>query len=166
DSLGAFVLLKPKKSKLQIKLLEHEFEAAIARASHPWAVLPGLIGLQVPRGNRWDTCRIPDIVVLPQDQWRTLKGKEAVITLEQTPPILVVEVVSESTKTTDYRYKQVEYSILGIPEYWIVDPLTDKVSILELIEGMYELETFQGNEQIQSNTFPNFHITPAQLLDP
>ncbi len=147
-----------------IKFLEHEFEAAIDLAKLPWAVLPGLVGLQSPRGNRWDTCRIPDVVVLPQEQWNTLKRKEAVITLEQEPPLLVVEVVSESTKTTDYRYKQVEYSYLGVSEYWIVDPLEERVSVLELVEGLYELEGFQGEEVIRSRNFPALQLTPAQIF--
>lgn len=147
-----------------IKFLEHEFEAAIDLAKLPWAVLPGLVGLQSPRGNRWDTCRIPDVVVLPQEQWNTLKRKEAVITLEQEPPLLVVEVVSESTKTTDYRYKQVEYSYLGISEYWIVDPLEERVSVLEWVEGLYEIEVFRGEEVLRSLNFPALQLTPAQIF--
>lgn len=147
-----------------IKCLEHEFEAAIDLAKLPWAVLPGLVGLQSPRGNRWDTCRIPDVVVLPQEQWTTLKRQEAVITLEQEPPLLVVEVVSESTKTADYRYKQVEYSYLGVSEYWIVDPLEERVSVLELVEGLYELEVFRGEEVLRSLNFPALQLTPAQIF--
>ncbi|MEH2075471.1 MAG: Uma2 family endonuclease [Nostoc sp.] len=41
----------------------------------------------------------------------------------------MLEVVSESTKTVDYRAKRVEYNVLNIPEYWIVDLLTNKGSI-------------------------------------
>ncbi|MEH2409281.1 hypothetical protein [Nostoc sp.] len=43
--------------------------------------------------------RIPDVVVLPTQQWEALSNPEAVIELNETPPILVVEVVSESTQT-------------------------------------------------------------------
>ena len=145
--------------------LNTEFRREIERLSLPWVSRQMAIGLQSPRGSRWDTCRIPDLVVLPQAQWQTLKGKEAVITLDQDPPLLVVEVVSESTKITDYRHKQVEYSYLSIPEYWIVDPLTEKVSILVLVEGMYDVEGFQGDQPLRSATFPHLHLSPAQILD-
>ena len=42
---------------------------------------------------------------------------------EPPPLLLVVKVVSEFTKSTDYWAKRAEYSVLEIPEYGIVDPL-------------------------------------------
>ncbi|MEH2280033.1 MAG: Uma2 family endonuclease [Nostoc sp.] len=46
-----------------------------------------------------------------------MRNREAVIELNEPPPLLVVEVVSESTKILDYRAKRVEYNVLNIPEY-------------------------------------------------
>jgi Uma2 family endonuclease len=68
-----------------------------------------LIGVQSPRGHRWETSRIPDVVVIPLEQWRplrylrssTLQTRESVILLNEPAPLLVVEVVSESTKAVD-----------------------------------------------------------------
>ncbi|MCC5647048.1 Uma2 family endonuclease [Nostoc sp. CHAB 5824] len=34
----------------------------------------------------------------------------------------------------DYRAKQVEYNVLNIPEYWIVDLLINKVTVFRLIK--------------------------------
>jgi Uma2 family endonuclease len=48
-----------------------------------------------------------------------MADREAVINLHEPPPLLVVEVVSPSTKTDDYRSKRSEYGLLGIPNYWI-----------------------------------------------
>jgi len=76
----------------------------------------------------------------------------------------VVEVVSESTKTVDYRAKRVEYNVLNIPEYWIVDPLTDKVTVFTLIEELYEPVEFVGSQCIQSQTFPELELTVEQML--
>lgn len=56
------------------------------------------------------------------------------IELNESPPILVVEVVSESTRTTDYRSKGSEYAVLEISEYWIVDPLEAIVTVCMLVE--------------------------------
>jgi Uma2 family endonuclease len=147
-----------------IKFLEHQFEAEIGRTQESWAVLPGLVGIQSPRGDRWDTCRIPDLVVLPKEQWQTLKTQEAVITLDLTPPLLVVEVVSASTKTADYQAKQSEYEALKIPEYWIVDPLEGKVTVL--VEGIYNGSEFRGLERVRSPTFSHLNLTPTQILNP
>nr|WP_256995777.1 Uma2 family endonuclease [Halomicronema hongdechloris] len=55
--------------------------------------------------------------------WEALQERKAVIRLNEPPPLLMIEVVSESTKSTDYRAKRAEYSVLDIPEYWICDPL-------------------------------------------
>lgn len=147
-----------------IKLLEGIFEAEIARLALLWVVLPGLVGVRSPRSGRWDTSRIPDIVVIPLEQWRNLQTREAVIELDEPPPLLVVEVLSESTKTADYRAKRAEYNVLGIPEYWIVDPLEAKLSVLTLIEGWYEVAEFHGGDRIQSSTFPELTLTTEQVL--
>jgi Uma2 family endonuclease len=147
-----------------IKFIERVLETEIATINSDWIVLPGLIGVPSPRGGRWDTCRIPDIVVIPNEQWRTLQTREAVIEFNETPPLLVVEVVSESTKTVDYRAKRGEYGVLDIPEYWIVDPLLSKVTIFTLTEGWYEPVEFEGLEMIQSPTFPNLHPSVEQIL--
>jgi Uma2 family endonuclease len=147
-----------------IKFIERVLETEIATIDSDWIVLPGLIGVRSPRGGRWDTCRIPDIVVIPNRQWHTLQTREAVIEFNETPPLLVVEVVSESTKTVDYRAKRGEYGVLDIPEYWIVDPLLAKVTIFTLNEGWYEPVEFEGLEMIQSPTFPNLHPSVEQIL--
>jgi Uma2 family endonuclease len=94
-----------------------------------------------------------------------MDNREAVIDLNEPPPLLVVEVVSESTKSADYRAKYSEYSVLGIPEYWIVDPLEAKVTICQLNEGRYDEAIFLGEANIQSPTFPNLALTVAQILE-
>ncbi|WP_199326188.1 Uma2 family endonuclease [Nostoc parmelioides] len=123
-----------------------------------------VIGVRSPRAGKWDTSRVPDIVVIPLAQWRDLRNREAVIELNELPPLLVVEVVNESTKTVDYRAKRVEYNVLNIPEYWIVDPLTNKVTVFGLIEELYEPVEFVGTESIQSQIFPELRLTVEQVL--
>lgn len=147
-----------------IKFLERTFDAEIERLGLNWTAIQSVLGIQSPRGGRWDTVRIPDVVILPLEQWRELQNKEAVITLNQPVPLLIVEVVSESTKRTDYRAKKAEYSVLEISEYWIVDPLENKVTILTLVDEWYDSLEFTGGAQIQSKTFPNLELTAEQIL--
>jgi Uncharacterized protein conserved in cyanobacteria len=147
-----------------IKFLERTFDAEIERMGLSWTAIQSVLGIQSPRGGRWDTVRIPDVVILPLEQWRELQNKEAVITLNQPVPLLIVEVVSESTKRTDYRAKKAEYSVLEISEYWIVDPLENKVTILTLVDEWYDSLEFTGGAQIQSKTFPNLELTAEQIL--
>jgi len=144
--------------------LNSEFRAEIKRLKLDWVSKQMIVGVRSPRGGRWDTVRIPDVVVMAAEQWRGLQHREAVIDLHEPPPWLVVEVVSESTKSTDYRAKQAEYNVLGIPEYWIVDPLDTKVTVLTLVEDWYEPAGFGGSDRIQSPTFPQWEGTVEQVM--
>ena len=146
--------------------LKSEFQTEIKRLNLPWVSKQMAIGIRIPRGNRWDTSRIPDLAIITREQWRTLQTREAVIELNEPAPLLVVEVVSESTKNTDYKAKRSEYSILDIPEYWVIDPLVNKVTIFILDEGWYEPTECQGDEIIQSPIFPELRLAANQILDP
>ena len=57
---------------------------------------------------------------------------------------LVVEGVSPKQEKRDYRYKRSEYAARGIAEYWIVDPIQQRVTVLEWVEGLYEERVFEG----------------------
>lgn len=147
-----------------IKRLEKLFDGQIELAQQPWIALATAVGLQSPRIDRWDTVRIPDLSVLTLDQWDSLQSREAVIRLNEPPPLLVVEVVSESTKSTDYRAKRAEYSVLDIPEYWIVDPLLNQVTICTLLEGWYEATVYKGQDVITSPVFSAIALTAENIL--
>ncbi|HBL11488.1 MAG TPA: Uma2 family endonuclease [Cyanobacteria bacterium UBA11162] len=146
------------------EFLNDSFKDEIRQQGSPWTSKDTKIGVRSPRGGRWDTSRIPDITVLPIEQWEALANREAIIDLNDPPPILVVEVVSESTKATDYRSKRSEYAVLNIKEYWIVDPLEELVTVCTLTEGFYDAVEFRGNERIVSNIFPELELTATQVL--
>jgi Uma2 family endonuclease len=124
-----------------------------------------MIGVRSPRGRRWDTSRIPDVTVLPVAQWESMADREAVINLTEPPPLLVVEVVSVSTKADDYRSKRSEYGLLEIPEYWVVDPLENKLTLCVLDHQFYDSEEFQNDDEIQSPTFPELRLTATQIFN-
>ncbi|HBL11809.1 MAG TPA: Uma2 family endonuclease [Cyanobacteria bacterium UBA11162] len=147
-----------------IDCLYRQIDAEIGCSGRDWIVRPVAIGVRSPRAGKWDTSRIPDLTVIPTQQWRELRTREAVIELNEPPPILVIEVVSESTKTVDYRAKRVEYNVLNIPEYWVVDPLISKVTIFTLVEELYEGREFVGSKQIVSNIFPQLVLSVEQII--
>jgi len=63
-----------------------------------------------------------------------------------------MEVVSPGKKNIncDYRYKRSQYQARETAEYWIVDPLTRRVTVLTLIDGLYEETTFAKNTTLCS----------------
>jgi Uma2 family endonuclease len=62
---------------------------------------------------------------------------------------LVMEVVSpdEESHERDYVQKRKDYAAAGIPEYWIVDPNTRKITVLKLAKGKYIQHAAEGEGQ-------------------
>ncbi|MCA6573094.1 MAG: Uma2 family endonuclease [Pseudanabaena sp. M57BS1SP1A06MG] len=138
--------------------------AEINRTTQPWIVRQGQIGVRCPRGIGLDTVRIPDVVVMQRDDWQALQEREAVIDFDLSAPLLVIEVISPSTKNIDYRAKRAEYAARDIPEYWIVDPLESKVSVLINSDGWYDITEFFDSDRLISPTFPELQLTPQIIL--
>ncbi|OCQ98213.1 hypothetical protein BCD64_12935 [Nostoc sp. MBR 210] len=109
--------------------------------------------------------RVPDLMVFSEELATAMEGaKRSTIMPEMPPPLLVVEVVSPNQSSRDYRYKRSEYGARGINEYWIVDPIAQKVTVLEWVEGFYEEQVYVGDNAIASPIFPDLKLTAAQIL--
>ena len=80
-------------------------------------------------------------------------------------PLLAMEVVSQDSARTDYRYKRSEYAVAEIGEYWIVDPADSKITLLRLEDGLYESHEYYGADNIVSRVFPELNIRVAQILN-
>lgn len=145
------------------KFLERDLDGEIERTGLPWIALQGLVGVRCPRGIGLDTVRIPDVVVMQRNDWQALQEREAVIDFDLAP-LLVIEVISPSTKNVDYRAKRTEYAARDIPEYWIVDPLETKVSVLINSDGWYDVTEFVDSDLLISPTFPELQLTPQIIL--
>lgn len=114
------------------------------------------------------TTRLPDLMVLSEELAAALEGAtRSTVTIDMPPPQMVVEVVSPGKENIDrdYRYKRSEYAARGIGEYWIVDPMQQRVTLLEWVEGLYEERVFQGNERIVSPLLPNLDLTSEQVMN-
>lgn len=148
-----------------LKFLEKVFDAEIERLGLELVALQAAVGVRSPRSGRWDTSRIPDVSVITAEQWRNLRAKEAIIELNEPPPKLVVEVVSPSTRSADYRAKRAEYTVLGIEEYWIVDIADAQVTVLSLVDGWYEGTEYVDEQQIESGLFPDLNLTAKRVLE-
>ena len=109
--------------------------------------------------------RVPDLVVFSEELAIAMEGaKRSTVMSEMPPPLLVVEVVSPNQSSRDYRYKRSEYAARGIAEYWIVDPIQSRVTILEWVDGFYEEKVYEGDQKIASFVLSNLELTAAQIL--
>lgn len=108
--------------------------------------------------------RIPDISVVEGEVWRSLPRDVSAVV--QTPLVLAVEVVSPGTEQIerDYTDKAIEYQNIGIFEYWIVDPIEQKITIGVLLDGSYTKTVFVKDEAIASSAFPQLSVTAEEIL--
>lgn len=111
-----------------------------------------------------NSSRIPDISVIDGIVWRSMpRDASAVI---EVPLLLAVEVVSPGVEQIerDYIDKVTEYENSGIAEYWIVDPLSLKITVLVLEKDGYLKTVFAGDDVIVSAVFPQLGVTAAGIL--
>jgi Uma2 family endonuclease len=109
--------------------------------------------------------RVPDLVVFSEELAIAMEGaKRSTVMSEMPSPLLVVEVVSPNQSSRDYRYKRSEYAVRGISEYWIVDPILGRVTVLEWVDGFYEEKVYEGEQAIASIIFADLKLTAAQIL--
>ena len=111
-----------------------------------------------------NSSRIPDISVIDGQVWKSYRrDKSAVI---ENGVMLAVEVVSPGAEQIerDYTEKAIEYQNTGIPEYWIVDPIEQKITVLVLDKGSYAKTVFTGDKAIASTTFPQLKVTAGEIL--
>lgn len=169
---GELVEMTPARGRHAdiVDALNDTFKAEIKRLGRDWISRHSSIGVQVPQIGRRATSRIPDICVVTAAQWQELQNQSAV--LVESPPLLVVEVVSQGTKIIDHRRKRAEYNVVEIPEYWLVDLIEDEpnyppgVTILTLVERFYEQAVFRSSDRIISETFLELTLTAEQVLSP
>lgn len=158
-----------------MEFLSDRFKEEIPKMDCNWvSKMGGQVAVRVPQVGRQDTSRVPDVTVLPIVQWEAMADREAVIELSEPPPPLVVEVVSTGTESTDHRKKRVEYNIVGIPCYVLVDwcdvdhnkkAIDKRVTVLTLVDGLYDEAVYRGDEVVFIPTFPNLRLTANQIIN-
>jgi Uma2 family endonuclease len=82
---------------------------------------------------------------------------------------LVMEVVSDDDRRRDLDTKRREYARAGIPEYWIVDPLEGKITVLRLPEGVtsyIEHGVWPRGQKAASSLLPGFEVDVTAALSP
>ncbi|HIK09773.1 MAG TPA: Uma2 family endonuclease [Oscillatoriaceae cyanobacterium M33_DOE_052] len=117
------------------------------------------------------TVRVPDLMVMTEELAQAMQGAtRSIVMSDMPPPQLVVEVVSPGQKNEerDYRYKRSQYQARGIAEYWIIDPMQQRITVLHLVAGLYEEVVFTAEEPIASPLLAELGqqspLTAAQVL--
>ena len=123
--------------------------------------IPGII-LRYGGGNEFQfilprmiSGRNPDLGVVLRGAPRDWRGRAS--------PALAAEVVSRGSVDRDYVTKREEYLAYGLDEYWIVDPLERKVTVLTRRGDTWSEAVFRDDQVIVSLVLPGFATTVAEL---
>ncbi len=102
----------------------------------------------------------PDILVVSDAGQVSRRGVEG-------PPLLVVEILSPSTRERDRTLKAQRYAALGVRHYWIVDPEQFCVECLRGKDGAYELvRAARGNEALTHPDWDGLSIDLCAIWRP
>lgn len=115
-------------------------------------VLVGPLGVLVPTRH---SALEPDLVVLP-----SARQEDA-----NRLPLLVVEVLSPSTRGRDRVDKRRVYAARGIPSYWLLDPRVPDLRVLELGSSVeyVEIAYVAGDDAVDLvHPFP-VRVCPGEL---
>jgi Uma2 family endonuclease len=112
--------------------------------SHPLFPRPELRLRLEPR-----VYRIPDISVFA--------GKPPHESVPSTPPLLVIEILSNDDRYHDLMQKLEEYRLWGVPNIWVVDPLAKRLATYSTT----------GPQYVSTLNLPEypFELTPSALFN-
>lgn len=101
----------------------------------------------------------PDVVILRHEQI----GHDGV----NGVPVLVVEVLSPSTRRRDLVHKRGVLERAGCPHYWVLDPDGMSLWVWRLVEGAYVLEHHvTGAEEVRLTVPVEVTLRVSDLLGP
>jgi Uma2 family endonuclease len=123
--------------------------------------LGGVVFAPMPVRIRDRTFREPDVAFIPKEQGvrpddNHVRGAG-----------LVIEVVSPDHKshTRDYEEKRADYAQLRILEYWIVDPQTERITVLTLKGKKYrDHGEFLPGQEVTSVLLPGFAVDVSEVF--
>ena len=99
----------------------------------------------------------PDLVVVAEPRQVSARGIEGA-------PLLVVEVLSPSSRTQDRTVKACRYAALGIPHYWIVDLDARRIECYRAESGVYvATREVEGNATLAPSDWPGLTIALSDL---
>lgn len=80
-------------------------------------------------------------------------------------PDIAVEVVARDSRTRDYGEKRQLYQDAGVTEYWIIDPIQERVEFLRLSDAGYSITRLEDNRIYRSEALPGFWLNIDWLLE-
>ena len=112
--------------------------------------------------------RQPDILVLNAELTGITRPSDLVgRRFLESPPLLVVEVISPSNTRRDVEEKLVDYRSIGIPECWLADFRNRSFDVVDLsAETAITVATYGMDDTLRSEVLPGFELPIADIFGP
>ena len=110
---------------------------------------------------------LSDVNVVQPDLLFVSTEQAHIITRENIrgAPDLVVEILSPSTASRDWRDKLDLYAEHGVKEYWVVDPDAQRVWVMTQREGVFdEVGTYGSGDVLTSPTLEGFTVDLDEIF--
>jgi Uma2 family endonuclease len=103
----------------------------------------------------------PDIVVFTPERRHHVELDAAI----RNRPDVAVEVISPSTERNDRGRKLAWFQRFEVPEYWILDPVEERLELLKLRKGRYfRPRSFGRGEVFRSDVLAGFSCSVESLF--
>lgn len=108
---------------------------------------------------------VSDSTVLQPDLLVARRADVGAGALERATPLLVVEILSPSSRLSDLGTKRLAYEAAGVPIYWVIDPEEPSFSAFRLEAGTYLEEATVVGDAAYRSEFPfPVEVVPARLV--
>ena len=85
----------------------------------------------------------------------------------ESPPLLVVEVLSPSNTPRDIEQRLADYRSIGVPECWLSRFPSRSVEVLRLMpEGAVRVASYGMGDILRSEVLPGFELAIADIFGP
>ena len=153
---GEVILMSPSNIKhVYIARFLLELLAPYARRRNLGEVLGPELQVRFAKLRRR---RVPDIVFIAKDRLDQLLANHF-----EGAPDLAIEIASPESLSRDWREKYLEYEKAGVREYWVIDPMSERMEAYALgDDSQYKLiEVNDG--LLSSSVLTGFWFKPAWL---
>ncbi len=110
----------------------------------------------------WNDIVQPDLFYVSRERATISTGKNI-----QGAPDLVVEVLSQGTRTLDEKSKLWSYERHGVAEYWMVDGSSQTVMVFRLFDGAFQRQqelTAAAGDKLATPLLPGLEISLSELF--
>lgn len=135
-----------------VKDFTYLIEEHIRRKNGDCEVYPAPFAVFLNANN--DIYLEPDISVICDKNKLTDEGCKGA-------PDWIIEIVSPSSRAMDYNKKLLKYGTAGVREYWIVDPMKERITVYNFEHDTVEEYSF--SDKVKAGIYEDFEIDFAGI---